>query len=162
MSFIGHVRLAIREAIGFPLAGAPAAAYDPVSLLQKVLAQVVSDASPGTSNQCDPRLVGRTHFMPQSHGLDAAALSAQRPHRALGEIRFAAAEEGPSDAQSEVPTLHGNLKLSLADAVAMGIENNLDLQVFRAADPHERPAGSGPTSSRCDPVSRRSSRRRRA
>jgi outer membrane protein TolC len=41
------------------------------------------------------------------------------------------AEEIGSSPENEVPTLHGSLKLSLADAVAMGIENNLDLQVER-------------------------------
>ena len=41
------------------------------------------------------------------------------------------AEELDGGAENEVPTLHGSLKLSLADAVAMGIENNLNLQVER-------------------------------
>jgi outer membrane protein TolC len=42
-----------------------------------------------------------------------------------------AAEEAPAPPPSEPPTLHGALELSLADAIAMGIENNLDVEIAR-------------------------------
>jgi outer membrane protein TolC len=51
----------------------------------------------------------------------------------------AAAEDAPKPSQTAVPvapggpTLHGNLALSLQEAIAMGLENNLDLEVQRHA-----------------------------
>jgi outer membrane protein TolC len=49
---------------------------------------------------------------------------------ALAESRQKPAEQ-PSDTGAPVPTLHGRLDLSLADAIAMGVENNLNVEIQR-------------------------------
>jgi outer membrane protein TolC len=57
--------------------------------------------------------------------LTSALLALAAPGGAEGET-LSPAEGGPSG-----PMLHGKLELSLADAIAMGLENNLDVQVER-------------------------------
>ncbi|MEN8181369.1 MAG: TolC family protein [Myxococcota bacterium] len=44
---------------------------------------------------------------------------------------LAATDDDPPSEAKASPTLHGELALSLADAVAMGIENNLDVEISR-------------------------------
>lgn len=55
----------------------------------------------------------------------APALCLALPLSAAGE------EPGASDAPAPPPQLHGSLELSLADALRMGLENNLDVQIER-------------------------------
>ena len=51
----------------------------------------------------------------------------------LARTPMALADEvsGSEGRRVPTPTLHGELGLSLADAIAMGIENNLDVQIQR-------------------------------
>lgn len=57
----------------------------------------------------------------------ALALAGAHPARSQDEPRT---PPGP-EATPPPPTLHGALSLSLDDAIAMGIENNLDVQIIR-------------------------------
>ncbi len=62
-----------------------------------------------------------------------AAIVAVAPGIALGEEPEASAPDPGEQAQppAQPPLLHGMLELSLTDAIRMGLENNLDVQVER-------------------------------
>ncbi len=60
-----------------------------------------------------------------------AALVLEAPARAQDEPRSPEEPTPPPGATTPAPTLHGSLALSLDDSIAMGIENNLDVQILR-------------------------------
>lgn len=59
-----------------------------------------------------------------------AALASTVTLASPGRAESDAATE-PAASESGAPTLHGSLRLSLADAIAMGLENNLDVEIQR-------------------------------
>ncbi|UCE87417.1 MAG: hypothetical protein JSU66_06815, partial [Deltaproteobacteria bacterium] len=61
----------------------------------------------------------------------AVALAAASPARAQDAAD--ARDPGRADEPRAEPTLHGELRLSLADAIAMSLENNLDIEIARYA-----------------------------